>query len=267
MEEELEPQWYSGSMTAGPLAKIDPFPFDEEAKTAITTAISEKLGLAPESTETCDFLAVTELLAAWFKNIQGIDKKWLNAKAAHADLEQFRKLVPALRQVMEGMDSHTAYLLLSCLESSVFHRSRTDGAGEHRLPTDVENLVEYMDRAAIENWLARRDLAESFLERLRRELVALDAAVEMAKSVLGEPKRGRPPERWRIPYAVAIAQAFSLRLGRQPTATQKGIFTEDSCFESVLRVCFHSVGVETKDVHKTARAAVKQIREQEKQEK
>ena len=98
-----------------------------------------------------------------------------------------------------------------------------------------------------------------------RELVVVDAATEMVEAILDrpehKPKRGPKEEPWRVQFATEIAWVYWLRLDVEPTATQAGdAATEESAFESVLRVCFRAVGIKIKYVHRPAVDAMSRIK-------
>ena len=183
-------------------------------------------------------------------------------------MAELRKHVQGLSAAMEAMDPETHGLLLLCLQDPVFHDDESATTTKDELSAETPNEVEAAVLKRGEAERERYDLAANFIGRLTLELVAFDAATDMAEVILSKPARGQRKERWRERIATEIAWVFWLRLDVEPTATQaEDDLAEDSAFESVLKICFRALGMNVANVHRPALAAMKSIKVQKRSKK
>lgn len=271
MDDPPECKRYVALLAGGPLTEVESFPFAEDERTAITEIPSNKLRLSVDSPPVQSFLEAAERAAAVFKCLEELERQKPALRTTHSTASKLRKQVPALRQTLEEMDSNFHELLLLCFLHPIFHsgNSAVTKGDESSKKTPEETKAAVLGRIDAER--ARRELAEDFIGRFARGLVALDAATEMAGAVLSRPEykptQGRKAVPWRVQYATEIAWVFWLRLGTEPTATRKSAVIDESVFESVLRICLRAVGDKTMDVHRPAVDALSRIKERNTSEK
>ena len=263
MDKPTEDKRYVANLTGGPFTEVEPFRFAEDERASLTEVLSNTLNLPADSPSIQSFLEAAERAAAAFKQLQELERKKPASRTTHATMAKLRKHVPALRKTMEAMDAEVRWRLLFCLQSPIFHGNKTPITAENKSPGKASEEIEAPVPKKIAAESERSDLAENFIGRLTLELVAFDAATEMAEAMLGKPARGPKKKLWREQFATEIAWVFWLRIGIEPTATQAGdAAKDDSAFESVLRICLHAVGVNLKSVHKLALAAMENIKVQ-----
>ena len=245
------------------LTEVKRFRFPKKEKAQLTSILSEKLNLPPNSRRVRLFLRDVAMAIAVFHRLRALDSSRPSTTVTRSTLDQLRKHVPGVRQAMEAGDPGTQHLLMLCLQDPWFYRYfSTDEKGNppaikrsERSEADVQRRI-YAEKD-------RRKLLEDLLAQFTLVLAVIDEASEMARGLIGNSPRGPTPDHWRAQFAADVASAYKRNLEFVPTASAKGEFTKESAFESVLRGCFQTAGIKLSDVHKFALAALQRLREQE----
>ncbi len=250
-----KPSRFIARLTGDQLRKAKPFRFTKHDKDQLLAMLSDKLSVSPTDKRVRAFVRAAAIAIAGFKVYQELEKTRPTGRATQTTLKQLKQHSSGIRDELQTMNADTRFLLEVCLQAPTFHLD--DHALASKKPPANKTL------AAIEAARARRNAAQAFVDRLNQDLTSFDAAVALAQTAPSQTKQGRPKEHWRLGLATDIAWAFRELLKVRPAATTTTDVTEESPFESVLRICLHAAGVELKDVHRLARAAIRKLKEQE----
>lgn len=199
--------------------------------------------------------AVEERAMTMFKAYMELEKQRPTPSATRATLKQLKQDTSSLRKGLETMDPD----MRSCLELGLQARMLR----AHDTTATSKQSSKKSTLAMIESSRALYLAAQEFIDHLIQDLATLDSVIAMTQSGLRKIERGRPEVHWRVEFATVIAWNYLEILKVDPTATQKTEVTEESAFESVLRICFQAAGVKLKNVHKLALAAIRQLKVQQ----
>ena len=242
------PRQFVARLAGGKLREAK-FKFNKEDKAQLLTV------LASNKAARTFVRAVEEKAITMFKAYMELEEERPTPSATRATLKQLKQDTSSLRKGLEAMDSDTRFRVELCLQAQL-SRSH-DVTATSKQPSNKSTL------AMIESARALRLAAQEFIDHLTQVLATLDSVITMARSGLRKIEPGRPEVRWRVEFATVVAWNYLESLKTEPTATPKTEVTEESPFESVLRICFKAAGVRLKDVHKLALAAIRQIKVQQ----